>query len=128
MSAGISVGRAIYYILSNNTAVKNLIGTKIYPLVLPELTPLPAIVYERNSDLEYSLDGAGISTSAVDITILSENYSNTMAISEAVYTALQWYKGTADTINIINIRLLNVQETYQENAFIQKLLFQIKSI
>lgn len=124
----ITIGKSIFSILSGNTEVNNYVGIKIYPLVIPELTLLPCIVYERTSDIEYTRDGAGVSTSIVDVTILSENYEETINISVAVYNLLNNYKGISEGINIIDIRLSGISETYAENSYIQRLTFSVKSI
>lgn len=123
----VKLGKALYIILSGNTVVYNYVGTKIYPLVIPENTTLPCIVYERSADIEYTKDGAGVSTSGIDVTILSEDYSETIDISQAVYDVLNDYSGVVLGITIINCRCSGIYESYSENAFIQKLTFTIKS-
>jgi hypothetical protein len=119
----IEIGKSIFAILSGNTIVKNYVVAKIYPLVIPEFTLLPCIVYERQSDLEYTRDGGATSTSVIDVTVLSEDYTETINISVAVYNALNNYKGIAAGINIKDIRLTSCSETYAESAFIQRLTF-----
>jgi hypothetical protein len=128
----ITIGKAIYAILSGSTAVRNYVSTKIFPLVIPEKSDgtydLPAIVYERNSDVEYTVQGAGISDSQIIVTVLSEKYSECMDICLEVYKALNNFQGTVAGHQIIDIRYSGVQETYQENAYIQMLTFTCKSI
>lgn len=123
----ITLGKAIYTILSGSTAVRSYVNTKIYPIIIPENTVLPCIVYERNSNVDYSRDGADLFTSVVDITILSNNYTEVINITSAVYTALNSYKGTVSGINIIDTRLNDIVETYAEESYIQKLTFTIRS-
>lgn len=108
----IQLGKAIYTILSGNSIVYNYVGTKIYPMVIPEEILLPAIVYERNSTPIYSRDGVAYSDSNFEITILSEVYIETIDISTAVFNALNNYTGTIADVEIGDIRLLNVDETF----------------
>lgn len=124
----IQIGKAIYSILMANSTVTGYTGTKIYPLVIPENTTLPCVVYERLGNVEYTRDGIGMSSSLVDLTILSEDYAETVAMSQAIYNALNMYAGTVGDIKILNIQLQSVNEVYAENAFIQKLTFTCKSI
>ena len=42
---------AVYHILSNNSALTNLVSTRIYPLRLPIDTDYPAITYQLISDV-----------------------------------------------------------------------------
>jgi len=124
----IVIGKAIYSLLTSSAStVSTYVNRKVYPLVIPENTALPVIVYERNSDIEYTRDGAGISSSAVDVTVLSEDYKESVDIAQAVHNTLDMYSGSVSGNNIINIRLVTVNETYAENAYIQKLTYEIKS-
>lgn len=119
----IKIGAAVYSILSSNATITGYIGNKIFPLVIPENTLLPCIVYERNSDVEYTRDGAGISTSVIDITCLSEDYTECINIAQAVYDIMNCYKGIVSGISIVDTRLSGLAETFAENAYIQKLTF-----
>jgi len=123
----INLGKAIYTILSGNTTVYSYVNNKIFPLVIPEKTILPCIVYERNSNCEYTRDGSGIYNSSLDITILSNNYTESINISQVVFNCLNMYKGTISNINIIDSRLTGLNETFAEDCYIQKLTFNIKS-
>jgi len=123
----ITLGKSIYSILSNNSTITGYTGTNIFPLVIPEGKTLPCIVYERNSDLEHTKDRTGVYSSLVDITILSEEYTECINITEAVFNALENYTGSVQGIDIIDIRLDSVNETFQESAYIQKLAFRVRS-
>jgi hypothetical protein len=124
----ITIGKAIYTILAGNAEISAIVADKIYPLVIPEDTLLPCICYERNSDVEYTRDGAGISSSSIDITVLSEKYDECIDITTAVFNALNMYSGTIEGHQIFNCRLSAVAETYAEDSYIQKLTFDLKSI
>jgi hypothetical protein len=128
----IMIGKAIYQLLSNNTEVKNYVGDKIYPLQIPENkenpVTLPAMVYSRSSDVEYTRDGAGLTSSGIDITVIAKNYEETIDISQAVINVLDMYEGNIAGVKIFNIKMINIIEDSNENAFFQKLTFQTKSI
>lgn len=123
----ITLGKSIYSILSNNSTITGYTGTNIFPLVIPEGKTLPCIVYERNSDIEYTKDRTGVYVTLVDITILSEDYTECINITEAVFNALENYSGSVQGIDIVDIRLESVNEVFQENAYIQKLSFRVRS-
>ncbi len=126
----ITTGKAIYSILSANTGVKTLVGKdkdnnyKIYPLIIPEGTVLPCIVYERSFVNQGTKEGTGMSDSTINITILAKSYKETIDLSEAVATALIGYRGGS----IRSLILTSGAETYAEGAFIQALTFSIKSV
>jgi len=120
----ITTGKAIYTVLSTNAPVVALVGSKIYPLVIPEGTTLPCIVYERSFSNPISKDGLATSDSTVNITILATDYKKTISIAEAVNTALTGYKDT----HIKRLALVNGAETYLEGAFVQNLTYAIHSV
>lgn len=124
----IQLGKAIYSILSNNSAIAGYVGTKIFPVIIPQETTLPIIVYERSGNANYTRDGISTNDSNLDITILSSKYTESVDIAQSVLTALNNYHGTVQGINVIDIRLTSVSETYQDEAYIQKLSFEVKSV
>lgn len=124
----IQVGKAIYSLLSSNTGITAYVSTRIFPLVIPENQVLPCIVYDRSVDIEYTCDGAGMETTGVEITVLSEDYEETINISQAIFNTLSSYRGTVGTLEIRDIKLTGIYETYAENSYIQQLTFMIKSV
>jgi hypothetical protein len=126
MSA-ITIGTAIFNILSNDSGVQ-AITKNIYPLILPENTTLPAIIYERKANIEYSRDGAGINTSTIDITAIATDYIDSVNMAQAIYNALNMYTNQNNGNSIFNIRLESMEESFYEMAFLQKMTFTCKSI
>lgn len=124
----LEIGKAIYSILSSDTSVKSYVGDNIYPIIIPEKSTLPCIIYERNSDMEYTRDGIGISNSIINVTILAIEYSDCMDITKAVFNALNLYSGTIAGQQIIDMRLSGIDETFEIECYIQKLIFNCKSI
>jgi hypothetical protein len=124
----IQIGKSIYSLLSNDSIVKGFVNDKIYPIDAPENTLAPFIVYERSSDVEFSRDGVGISNSQIDIYIVSETYEGVMDITLAVYRLLNLYNGEVAGNRIIDMRLINVDETSTLNSYVQKLTFTCKSV
>jgi len=53
----ITTGKSIYDLLSADTSIAAAVGAKIYPLVAPEGTNLPFIIYERSYNNNYTKDG-----------------------------------------------------------------------
>jgi hypothetical protein len=122
----ISLGKGIYAILTGSTTVTNLVSTNIFPLVTPEKVNLPVIVYERQSNVEYTKDSYSNYDSYVTLTIISKDYANSVDIAEACNTALTEYSGTSVGINFVRIRLNSVFELYEEDVFMQRLTYDVK--
>jgi len=124
----IQIGKCIYTLLSGDTTVNGYVGTKIYPLVIPEAQTLPCIVYERHGDGELNKDQKGIYNTIVEIIILSEDYTESINIAQAVENRLNHFQGIVNDISIVDIRLLNVGESFSENFYIQKVDFIVKNL
>lgn len=124
----LQVGKAIYNILSNDVDVVNKVNKKIYPLVADQSTTFPFIVYRRTG-LEPSTtkDRYIYSSSAIiQIVIASENYNDSVDIAEKVKDALIGKSGIYSNIEILDITLINADEDYFEDTFIQTLTLNIK--
>ncbi len=124
----IEIGKTIYTLLSANASLTNLIGNKIYPLVIPADEQLPVVVYERQGNNDSTKDGGAVNNINFDITILSENYAEAIRIAVTIHQILNDYSGVVNGVKIIKIKLTNINETYAEDAFIESLSYSIKAI
>lgn len=118
----IKTGKKIYTLLSSSTGITQSVGTNIYPLILSENTPLPAVIYERSYSNDYNRDSF-ISTSTFDITVLSENYSESINVADEINDTLNLYSDE----QIIIIRNLSGAEAFNEGVYVQKLTFEVIS-
>lgn len=122
-TAGLEIGKAIFYILKNNSNVQSVVGmsaSKIQPAPLKEqgdiITALTYIIDAVNPiNIKYS----GIQTTApvyiVDFTIecIANKYSNCNDLAMEVSKALQESpNGTYNTIKINGIKLQSANEDY----------------
>jgi hypothetical protein len=98
----------IFTALSGNSAVAALVGTRIYPLILPQKCPLPAVTYQRISGGKvfscsgYSgLEGSRIQVDcwAVDVRGGARGYPTVKALAAAVIAAMQ----AATTFRVSNV-------------------------
>jgi hypothetical protein len=124
----IDVSKVIYYLLANNTTITNYIGTRIFPLVLPENSNFPLVVYERRTNPEYTKDGAALKFTIAVITVISNDYSQSIDIATAINNVFDDYSGTVNGINVQAIRLDSVDEIYANGAYMQKLVYNILTV
>lgn len=123
----IKIGQCVYYLLSGATAISDKVGTKIYPVVVPEDVKAPIIVYERRGDLDYNKDSVGLYRTLVDVTVLTENYKDGVDLADSVRTCLEYYHGTLFGTIIKDVEMYNVDETYTDGMFVQKVSFTFKT-
>ena len=89
-------------------AVSALIGSRLYPLLLPDAPVYPAATYQVISCVEeQTLDGpTGIFTARVQVDAWSPSYSETKATAAAIRGVLDGFDGTlADGTRVANMWL-----------------------
>jgi hypothetical protein len=81
---------SIFSTLTGASAVSAIVGTRVYPLVLPQKAALPAISYLRVSGAqELSLSGhSGLESPRIQIDCWATTYAQAKALSAAVQAAM----------------------------------------
>jgi len=118
---------AIYTLLVANTGLTAIIDTKVYPVILPEDVKNPAVVIDRSSEAQYSKDGTYGYINTVNVAVISDNYNESISIAEKIDGILNFYNGTVSGINIIESKQMSVDESYNEEGYIQKLVYEMKN-
>nr|DAM58650.1 MAG TPA: Protein of unknown function (DUF3168) [Caudoviricetes sp.] len=108
--------------------IKELVDSRIYPIIAPEGTEGSYIVYVRD---EYSIDrtkvGIAYHNCIVFISCVSSSYDESQEIADAVFQALDGkYKINTEQHNINSIELIDSTEDYDGDVYIQTLSFSIK--
>ncbi len=127
MNKGLYVGKEVVKILTNNVELKELIGSKIYPLVADANTTLPFIVYRRSGlSLLNSKDKFLFNSSVVmDLIIASDSYENSIDCLDKVVKALIEKKNAAEC-GIDRIELVECSEDFVDDCYVQNIQIQIK--
>jgi len=84
------IGKAIYNILSTNSDVSTLVGTRIFPNVAPQTTTFPFIIYDVTGvQPNDTKDGAStLDTNDVMISCYSETYSQASNLAQKIRVAM----------------------------------------
>ena len=96
---------------------------KIRPLILPQDTQLPSILYQRNYDITNTKDRYSGGEATVSITILTAEYLEGVTLAELVRSSLESY---ADP-SINRIYLTAGTEAFVADAFMQSMTFILKA-
>lgn len=97
-----NIGNAIYNILSNDATITGIVGTSIFPLAAPDGTDLPYITYfkiSHNPNKNKSREKT-IETLRIQIDNFAVSNTAASALADAVNSALSYYTGTVESINI----------------------------
>lgn len=90
------IATAIYSILSTNTNVSTLVGTRIYPNEVPQKATFPAIYFVTDQIKPFPCRlPSGTFQGAFEVGVLAKNYDSAIAVLNAIRTALDYYDGTA---------------------------------
>lgn len=126
MTDSIKIGKYIYYALTENTAVGNYVGFKVFPVIAEEGTNFPFIIYQRNNIFtsEFSKDGYSEDTVEFSIMVASTQYEESCDIANEVRKVLEKKYKVFDNMEINDCRMVGISEIYSENAYVQSLSFQ----
>ena len=99
----LTIEEGIYYLLKNTVAVAAIVGTRIYPLNLPQDPTLPALTYQLITPMSIiAHDGkSGTAQCRYQITGFASDPDAVRDLIEEVRICMDGYKGTiggADTI------------------------------
>jgi hypothetical protein len=92
----------LYARLTSQTAVSSLIGSRVYPLIAPQGTPLPLVVYQRTAvERPQSLAGnVGNPVVTLQLTTYGTSYTSVKSIARAIRLAVDGWTGTTAGVTI----------------------------
>lgn len=101
--------------LVSQTALTNLVGTRIYPLQLPQNGQYPAIAYWRVSAPRVRSMGNGSKTirARYQFDVYAESYKSAKTVVAALIAAIDWYSGTK-TVVIEHIEVLDDPDIFDD--------------
>ena len=124
MVDSILIGKTIFKLLSASAELKKYVDKKIYPLIADDGVTYPFIIYYRTSIRNivckdgYYEDEVGFS-----ILVVSNSYIESLEIANIVRSIFEKNKLT-DTI--YNCKVEDIDEDYNNNAYIQEIDFTCK--
>ena len=118
----LEVGKEIYSHLKENKSLTDIVGNKIYPIIVEKDTNYPFIVYKRSNVIpDYTKDYHFKDYVIVDIICVSNHYVESVEIASLVRESLEDKKYG----DIVSIRLESADEDFVDDAYIQTLTFNL---
>lgn len=104
-----TVEEGLYAYLAAHAGLSALIGTRLYPVTLPQTPTLPAVIYQRVSGPEvYSHQGfSNLVTPRFQFDCRGLTYASAKAVAAQVKAALRGYKGLMGTVSVNGARIEN---------------------
>lgn len=123
--SSLSAGEIIRAVLTQDEAVSAL-TTKVFPVVADEAR-LPYIVYRRSHFEQTPLKSThSADTVGIEVLCFTEQYTQGVALAEAVRAALDGKQAESDGLVMRSCYLTDSEEAWQDDAFVQQLVFTIK--
>jgi hypothetical protein len=122
------IGKTIKSILTGNSSLVALVGTKIFPYVMNESTTMPAVVYTIDSmEPEYTKGGWVNDSVTFTVNSFAKDYTGLQSVVSAVRTALELNHTGSGTQSINRIYLIGFNEGYdgQSDVFFNSLIFNV---
>lgn len=120
------VGAAINTLLRAHGPLTALVGNKIFPVASQVDAVRPFIIYQRTGlSPAYTKDNRAFDSVFINITIISESYTESISILTEVENALRGKRGIHAGVNIDEIMLNDSYEEADEENYIQEAQFEI---
>ncbi len=122
----LSAGAIIRSILLTDEEVKKRTN-KVFPIVIDK-AQLPYILYRRASlqhnPVKERMPGAD--TVTMEVVCYTAKYADGVELAEAVRAALDHASAELDGVVMRSCSLADSEEGYEDDAFVQQLVFQVK--
>jgi hypothetical protein len=104
-----TVGKAIYYLLTNSTDITDIVSTRVFPEIAQQDAEMPYIVYNiaNNEPSDTKPEPSKLDTAQVDVNVYSQSYTQCIDLAVAVRAALDRVSGTYSGVNVQSIQYLN---------------------
>lgn len=112
-----SVEKAVYARLSTATGLTALTSTRIAPAVNPQGVTYPSVTFRVISEERVTAMGSdpGIARARVQVDAWSDDFAEAEPVANQVRAALQRYRGTSATVEVLDVFVLNRTHLYQED-------------
>ena len=120
------IGNDIRALLLNDEEVVNQVKNNIYPLIAPESTFGDFIIYMRNKYNKTAVK-MGVYQDECEVAVvgISDNYDSAIALAAKIDNALTGGHTLENGVKI-QITLVDSTETFEDDKYIETLVFSIK--
>ena len=103
------IDEALYALITGDETCAAQLGTRVYPLMIPQNAALPAVCYQTiTTQRKNHLRGPSHTPSPrIQITIKAASYDNAVVVGNLIRSLLEGYSGTASGVTIAGVMLEN---------------------
>lgn len=91
-----NVRKAIFDLLKDDSAVSSIVGTRVYPIILPQGETSPSVVYHIISeDTDYNMDGpSGLVQTRMQLDAVALTQTGAFDLADVVKNVLSGFSGS----------------------------------
>jgi len=124
-----TIEQALWQYVTESAAMSALIGTRFYPVILPDVPTYPAGTYERISTPRvWKLDGpSGLAYPRFQINWWIDDqipgasgYAAVSALAETARKVLDGYTGLMGTVRVLGVQLINERDDYEPKIHVRR--------
>lgn len=126
MIHSLKIGKLINSILRSSAELTNMTGeNKVFPIVAPNETEFPFVVYQRTNVTGNRLtkDGIGEDNVMFTIYVLSNSYFESVDIADEVRKTIEKRYIANDEIYMAETYMTGTTESYESATYIQQMQF-----
>lgn len=118
---------ALYTLLTGTSAVSAIVGTRIYPVVLPQKPTLPAITMQRipGSRVRSTRGPSGLAQSRYQVDCWAATQTAAEELAGVVRAATDGYRGTVSEVRIGGISVSGDRDFYEPDAKYNRVSFDL---
>ena len=109
MAGETTIESALYTLLTSDSSVAALVGTRIYPLLVPDGTTLPAVAYQQISLVPRKTHSGpnALLHERYQLTVHASGYDSARTVRRALRDCLDGYVGDVGMVHIQEIQVQN---------------------
>jgi len=120
----ITVETELYNLLKSHPTLQSLVGARVYPLVLPQGTALPAITFQRAGTMlrgriggpSVLSDRPGLYGVRIQLDCWARNYEGVINLADKVYSVLENYRGPMGRLTVQLTDPVLVIDQYEDDT------------
>ncbi|TKS58777.1 MAG: hypothetical protein EWM72_02777 [Nitrospira sp.] len=106
-----------YSCLSTAPTVAALIGTRLYPVFLPQGVAVPAVTYRRaRSDVTQTLEEEGLRSATMEVIVWDDDYVRAKRAAQTIHDVLVAVTATLGGLPIHGITRENEEDVFDEES------------
>lgn len=123
-----NIEEALFAYLQTKPDVTSIVGNRVYPMLLPQGSEYPAIVYQRISGMRVrSHSGpSSLAYPRIQFSCWAQTYSDAKRLAERLRVSLDGYRGTVGDMNIQAIFVENDIDLYDAGVSLYRTIVDAK--